>query len=93
MKIKLFFNPEYSATSLWNEKGENLPYEYVPLSIELVKQLEDFDESIWSFVSDSNMTEQRKREIYENGLRLYNLVALELGAKYEVVERLDWIKP
>lgn len=94
MKIKLFFSPEYSVTSLSNEQGEYFTtYEDVPLSLELIKELEEFDASIWEFLPDSTATEQRKQEIYENGLRLYKCVVKELGDKYEVIENLEWIKP
>jgi hypothetical protein len=92
MKIKLFFSPEYSATSLFDEEGYNREYEDFPLSAELVKQLEEFDDSIWEY-AEASITKQRKREIYENGLRLYNLVCVELGDEYEIIESLDWIKP
>ena len=92
MKIKLFFSPDYSATSLFDEEGYNREYEDFPLSAELVKQLEEFDDSIWEYV-EKPITEQRKREIYENGLRLCKLVSLELGKEYEVIEGLEWIKP
>ena len=91
MKIKLFFNPEYSATSLWNIYGENLPYKQLPLSLELIEQLEKFDESIFEIINDISVS--KKSEIYENGLRLFKLVLLELGDKYEIIELLDWIKP
>ena len=91
MKIKLFFNPEYSATSLWDINGENLPYKQLPLSLELIEQLEKFDESIFEIINDISVS--KKSEIYENGLRLFKLVLLELGDKYEIIELLDWIKP
>ena len=90
MKIKLFFNPDYSATSLWDINGENLPYKHLPLSLELIKQLEKFDESIFEIINDNSVS--KKCEIYENGLKLFKLVMFELGDKYEVVELLDWIK-
>ena len=92
MKIKLLFQPDYGATSICDKEGayyEN--YDELPLSLELKKELEIFDESIWEFIS--GITAQRQREIYENGLRLFNLVKLELGDDYEVIELLDWIKP
>ena len=55
-------------------------------------RLEEFDDSIWEY-AEMSITEQRKREIYENGLRLCKLVSLELGKESEVVEGLEWIKP
>lgn len=91
MKMKLFFSPDYGGTSLYNNKAQNLSYKYLPLTSELIKQLEEFDDSIWEIIE--KITEERRKEIYENGLRLYKLVSFELGDKYEVVEMLDWIKP
>ena len=91
MKIKLFFLTDYGGTSLYNNKAQNLSYKYLPLTSELIKQLEEFDDSIWEIIE--RITEERRKEIYENGLRLFKLVSLELGDKYEVVEMLDWIKP
>lgn len=91
MKTKIYFSPDYSATSLFDEEGYNREYEDFPLSAELVKQLEEFDDSIWEIIQI--ITEQRRWEIYRNGLRLCKLVSLELGDKYEVIEDLDWIKP
>ncbi len=91
MKTKIYFSPDYSATSLFDEEGYNREYEDFPLSAELVKQLEEFDDSIWEIIQI--ITEQRRWEIYRNGLRLRKLVSLELGDKYEVIEDLDWLKP
>ena len=91
MKTKIYFSPDYGATSLFDEEGYNRDYEDFPLSAELVKQLEEFDDSIWEIIGI--ITNQRRWEIYRNGLRLCELVALELGDKYEVIECLDWLKP
>ena len=94
MKVKLYFSPEYSVTSLTDEHGAYFTtYEDLPLSPELIKQLKSFDESIWDFLPDSHATKERLEEIYENGLRLYKLVVQELRDEYEVIERLDWINP
>ena len=91
MKTKIYFSPDYSATSLFDEEGYNREYEDFPLSAELVKHLEEFDDSIWEIIQI--ITEQRRWEIYRNGLSLCKLVSLELGDKYEVIEDLDWLKP
>ena len=94
MKIKLYFSPEYSVTSLSNEKGAYFTtYEGFPLSPELIKELKNFDESILEFLPDSHATQERLEEIYENGLRLYRRVVEELADKYEVIEDLEWINP
>ena len=94
MKIKLYFSPEYSVTSLSDEKGAYFTtYEGFPLSPELINELEEFDESIWEFLPDRHATQQRLEEIYENGLRLYRRVVKELGDEYEVIELLNWINP
>ena len=93
-KIKLYFSPEYSTTSLCDEDGAYYTtYEEFPFSIELIKDLEEFDESIWEFLPDSHATIERHQEIYENGLRLYKRVVEALGDGYEVIEDLDWINP
>ena len=91
MKPKIYFSPDYSATSLFDEEGYNREYEDFPLSAELVKQLEEFDDSIWEKIEV--ITEEREWEIYRNGLRLCKLVELELENQYEVIEDLDWLKP
>lgn len=93
MKTKILFSPDYGGTSLYNDKAQNLPYKYVPLSPDLTKQLEEFDDSIWELCPGGKATKERRKEIYKNGLRLCQLVSLELGDDYEVVELLDWIKP
>lgn len=93
-KKKLLFSPEYGVTSLSDKNGAYFTtYEGLPLSSELIEQLEEFDESIWAFLPDSHATQQRLEEIYENGLRLYKCVVKELGNEYEVIELLDWINP
>lgn len=93
MKTKILFSPDYTGTSLYNDKAQNLPYKYLPLSPDLTKQLEEFDNSIWELCPGCKITKKRRKEIYKNGLRLCQLVSLELGDDYEVVEDLDWIKP
>ena len=93
-RIKLYFSPEYSTISLCDEEGAYFTtYEDFPLSQELIKELKEFDESIWEFLPDSNATQERLEEIYENGLRLYRRVVEELGDGYEVIEALEWINP
>ena len=93
-KKKLLFSPEYGVTSLSDKNGAYFTtYEGLPLSSELIEQLEEFDESIWAFLPDSHATQQRLEEIYVNGLRLYKCVVKELGNEYEVIELLDWINP
>lgn len=93
-KIKLFFSPEYSACSLCDEEGAYYQnYEDFPFSPQLIRDLEEFDRSIWEFLPDSHATKERHQEIYENGLSLYKRVVDELGDGYEVIQLLEWINP
>ena len=84
---KILFFPEYAATSFWDDEGCNVCYEEFDLSENLIKELEEFDNSYWEFLEP--ISEERVQEIYKNGLRLYNLVVEELKDKYEVINRLD----
>lgn len=105
-KYIIRFLPEYSSTCLWPESKNSyedfdipISYESVNLSSELIKQLEAFDDSIMDILDWSNpggpspLSKDERMQIYNEGVRLLELVRKELGNDFEVINELDWIYP
>ncbi|MBO4878198.1 MAG: leucine-rich repeat domain-containing protein [Ruminococcus sp.] len=100
------FSPEYLASSLWGKNdaaqaafGYEIDYSELPLSEELVRKLNDFDDECMGIIDWDDPGKGDVRPIeeriayYEKGLDLLELIRGELGDRFEVIDGLDWIKP
>lgn len=105
-KYVLRYNPDYFSTSLWpyNDNAQNdfsLPIQYseLALSKSLVASLEKFDDKILSIIdwddpsAPSPLSLEERLDIYTEGKKLLELVRMELGEEFEIIDCLDWINP
>ncbi|WP_028515191.1 hypothetical protein [Ruminococcus flavefaciens] len=105
-KYVLSFSPDYFTTSLWSSNKETMnvfgcgiQYDILPLSEELVKKLEEFDDGCIGILDWDDLGKGDVRPLdeqiayYETGKKLLELVRQELGEEFEVEDNLDWIKP
>lgn len=105
-KYVIKFSPDYCATSLWavndnalSDFGNFIEYEDVGLPANLIERLNNFDDSVMGLIDwdnpggDCPLTYEERNKLYEEGIRLLQLVRDELGTDYEVIDGLDWIKP
>lgn len=106
-KYVLEFSPEYFETSLWsrNKAADDtfgwgpIDYDKLPLSPELVKLLQKFDDHCvgildWSDPGKGDIRPQSEaEEYYRTGVKLMEMVRAELGDEFEITDGLGWIKP
>ncbi len=105
-KYVLSFSPDYFTTSLWSSNKEtmdifgcDIQYDELPLSEELVRKLERFDDGCieildWDDPGKGDIRHIEEQIVYyETGQKLLDLVRQELGEDFEVEDNLDWIKP
>ncbi len=105
-KYIIRFMPEYHSTSLWpvsdnaySDLGIPIEYKTVGLSDLLMNRLENFDDSILGIIDwnnpagDSPLNKEERECIYQEGLKLLQMVRNEISSDYEVIDNLDWIKP
>ena len=105
-KYELKFSPDYFTTSLWSDNKETMEilgcgiqYDKLPLSEELVRMLEEFDDDCVVILDWNDPGKGDIRPIdqqiayYETGKKLLELVRQELGEDFEVKDGLEWIKP
>ena len=106
-KYLLYFSPEYFETSLSskNKAADDafgwgpIDYDKLPLSPELVKLLQKFDNHCvgildWSDPGKGDIRPQDEaEEYYRTGLKLLEMVRAELGSDFEVIDGLEWIRP
>lgn len=104
-KYIIRFSPDYGATSLWpvNEEAKKcfsmpIKYEELLISDSLKMGLEKFDNCVMNTIDWNNpgnqslISGEEVQMIYENGLKLIQLLREELGHEYEIIEDFDWIK-
>ncbi|MBQ8194821.1 MAG: hypothetical protein IJZ47_05580 [Oscillospiraceae bacterium] len=99
--IDVRFYPEYFCTSLQLKKDIFLPTEYknLPLSEQLISELEKLDEEIMNVIDwgdpggESPMSFEERERLYEFAKELCHKVENELGENYNVIDCSDWLKP
>jgi hypothetical protein len=96
------FSPEYHCTCIWmkdNDVFKPIEYVKVPISRQLVDELETFDEKVFNIIDWDNplgpspMSFTEREQLYRLAKSLCQKVALELGKNYNVIDETDWMKP
>ncbi len=101
--VDVKFLPEYFATSVWI-KSEDIfvpigKYDKLPLSEQLIKELEKFDDAVMGILDWSNpggespMSFEERKDLYELSKNLCKRVQDELGGDYNVIDRTGWLEP
>ncbi len=101
--INIKFLPEYFATSVWiKSKDVFVPigeYNRLPLSEQLIKELEKFDDAVMDILDWSNpggespMSFEERMDLYELSKDLCKKVQDELGGDYNVTDCTGWLEP
>lgn len=101
--IDVKFLPEYFTTSVWIKLEDIFvpveEYDKLPLSEQLIKELEKFDDAVMDILDWSNpggkspMSFEERRNLYELAENLCRRVQDELGGDYNVIDRTGWLKP
>lgn len=101
--IDVKFLPEYFATSVWIKSKDIFKpigeYNRLPLSEQLIKELEKFDDAVMDILDWSNpggespMSFEERRDLYELAKDLCRRVQDELGGDYNVIDRTGWLEP
>ncbi len=101
--IDVKFLPEYFATSVWIKSKDIFKpigeYNRLPLSEQLIKELEKFDDAVMGTLDwdnpggESPMSFEERRNLYELAKNLCKKLQDELGNDYNVIDCTDCLEP